>query len=140
MPVAPALLLLVAMPTLFTAQNLILIQNPQSKNTVVAGNSRACTVNPVLGSNSKAKSTKQSKHAVALEPLPACMELKGEPIEVQEFLQSVGREFQWRAGESHASEDTWSFVRYLNDEELEKYANTKVLVEPVQFTEGRWLY
>ena len=34
---------------------------------------------------------------------------------MQEFLQSVVREFQRRAGENHASEDTWSFVRYLND-------------------------
>jgi hypothetical protein len=38
---------------------------------------------------------------------------------VQEFLQSVVREFQWRVGENHASEDTWSFV------------------EPVEFTGGK---
>jgi hypothetical protein len=56
---------------------------------------------------------------------------------VQEFLQSVVREFQWRVGESHASEDTWSFVRCLNDAELEKYADTKVLLEPVEFTGGK---
>jgi hypothetical protein len=56
---------------------------------------------------------------------------------VQEFLQSVVREFQWRVGENHASEDTWSFVRYLNDEDLEKYADTKVLLEPVEFTGGK---
>jgi hypothetical protein len=85
-------------------------------------------VNPVLESNSKAKPQKKLKHPVAPEPLPACLELKGEPIEVQEFLQSVVREFQWRVGESHASEDTWSFMRYLNDEDLEKYAETKVLL------------
>ena len=34
---------------------------------------------------------------------------------MQEFLQSVVREFQRRVGENHASEDTWPFVRYLND-------------------------
>lgn len=67
----------------------------------------------------------------------ACLELKGEPIEVQEFLQSVVREFQWRVGENHASEDTWFLVRYLNEEELEKYADTKVLLEPVEFTGGK---
>jgi hypothetical protein len=47
------------------------------------------------------------------------------------------REFQWRIGENHASEDTWSFVRYLNEEDLAKYADTKVLLEPVQFTGGK---
>jgi hypothetical protein len=76
-------------------------------------------VNPVLESNSKAKPQKKLKHPVAPEPLPACLELKGEAIEVQEFLQSVVREFQWRVGESQPSEDTWSFMRYLNDEDLD---------------------
>jgi hypothetical protein len=56
---------------------------------------------------------------------------------VQEFLQSVVREFQWRVGENHASEDTWSIVRCLNDEDLEKYADSKVLLEPVEFTGGK---
>jgi hypothetical protein len=28
-------------------------------------------------------------------------------------------------------------VRYLNDEDLEKYADTKVLLEPAEFTEGK---
>jgi hypothetical protein len=77
------------------------------------------------------------KHLVAPETLPVCLELKGEPIEVQEFLQSVVREFQRRVGESHASEDAWSFIRYLNDEDLKKYAETKVLLEPVEFTGGK---
>ena len=53
-------------------------------------------MNPVLEANSKSKSQKNSKHPLATECLPACLELKGEPIEVQEFLQSVVREFQWR--------------------------------------------
>jgi hypothetical protein len=61
------------------------------------------------------QASEKSKHLLATEPLPAWVALKGEPIEVQEFLQSVVREFQWRVGENHASEDTWSFVRYLND-------------------------
>jgi hypothetical protein len=55
---------------------------------------------------------------------------------VLEFLQSTVREFQRMVGESRASEDTWSFMRYLNDEDLEKYAETKVLREPVEFTGG----
>ena len=56
---------------------------------------------------------------------------------MQEFLQSVVREFQWRVGENRVSEDPLSFVRYLNEEELEKYADTKVLSEGLEFTGGK---
>ena len=47
------------------------------------------------------------------------------------------REQSWRIGENHASEDMWSFVRYLNSDELERFADTKVLIEPVDFTSGK---
>lgn len=63
--------------------------------------------------------------------------MQGEGIEVQEFLQSTVREQQWRVGENHASEDTWSFMRYLGLDDLERYADTKVLTEPVKFTGGK---
>ncbi len=98
---------------------------------------RACTANPVLTPRGKSRSANKSKHPLPPDPAPTCLEVKGEPIEIQEFLQSVVRELQWRTGENHASEDTWSFVRYLNEEELAKYADTKVLVEPVDFTSGK---
>jgi hypothetical protein len=39
--------------------------------------------------------------------------------------------------ENHASEDSWTFVRSLNVEELERYADTKVLLEPVEFEYGK---
>jgi len=69
----------------------------------------------ILSSGQLQIQASESKHPLATEPRPAWVELKGEPIEVQEFLQSVVREFQRRVGENHASEDTWPFVRYLND-------------------------
>jgi hypothetical protein len=105
------LLLLAAFQTCFLAHNLMSIQSAPFQGVVASANSRACTANPVLEGNSKSRPQKKSKHPLAPEPLPTCLELKGEPIEVQEFLQSVVREFQWRVGENHASEDTWSFVR-----------------------------
>jgi len=39
--------------------------------------------------------------------------------------------------ESHATEDSWTFVRYLNTDELEKYADTKILIEPLNFEDGK---
>jgi hypothetical protein len=69
--------------------------------------------------------------------MPTCIEAKGHAIEIQEFLQNMAREQAWRIGENRASEDTWSYVRYLNAEELERFADTKVLIEPVEFANGK---
>jgi hypothetical protein len=99
--------------------------------------SRACSTNPVLVPGPKSKSSKKLKHPLPPEPPPVCIEIKGEAIEIQEFLQSMAREQQWRMGEGRASEDTWSFVRYFSADELEKYADTKVLIEPVEFSSGK---
>ena len=101
-----------------------------------SGSYRSCTANPVWASTAQKKARK-TKHPIAAEPAPACLEVQGEGIEIQEFLQSTVREEQWRAGENHASEDTWSFVRYLSVEDLERYAETKVLTEAVKFSGGR---
>jgi hypothetical protein len=98
---------------------------------------RACSVNPVLGPGGKKKSAPKTKHPLPPEPLPACMEMKGEPLEIQEALQALVRDLQWRVHENHVSEDTWTFVRYMDADDLEKYADTKVLIEPVNFEDGK---
>jgi hypothetical protein len=108
-----------------------------STQVTSTANSRPCSANPVLAPSSKSKSAKKSKHPLLADPLPSCIEVKGQPIEIQEFLQSDVRELQWHIGENPASEDTWRFVRYLNEEELAKCGGTKVLVEPAQFTGGK---
>ena len=58
-------------------------------------------------------------------------------MEIQEFLQNMVREQAWRIGENRVSDDTWSFVRNLDRDELEKYTNTKVLIEPIRFFGGK---
>ena len=108
---------------------------PAPQGTIA--NSRPCAENPVLAPSSKSKSTRNAKHPSPADPLPACIEIKGQPIAIQEFLQSAVREFQWRIGENHASEDTWTFVRYLSDRELAYCGDTKIFVEPVHFSGGK---
>lgn len=98
---------------------------------------RACSANPVLAPIGKNKGSREAKHPLSPEPAPACVEVKGEGIEIQEFLQKTAREQAWRIGENRVSEDTWSYVRYLDADELEKYADAKVLVEPIRFTSGK---
>jgi hypothetical protein len=105
--------------------------------SAAVGATRPCSANPVLASNSTKKKTHKLKHPPAPEPAPTCLEVKGQAIEVQEFLQNAARERTWRIGENLASEDTWSFVRYLSAEELEQFADTKVLLEEVDFTNGK---
>ena len=113
-------------------------QTPPSVSTPVdSANSRPCSANPVLAPSNKGKHAPKTKHRLPPEPAPACLELKGGGIEVQEFLQNTAREQQWRVGENRASEDTWTFVRYFNSDELNKYADTNVLNEAVKFTSGK---
>jgi hypothetical protein len=98
---------------------------------------RPCSANPVLpGSNAK-KAARKPKNMAPLEAAPVCIELKGQPIEIQEFLQNMARKQAWRIGENRASEEAWSYVRYFDPEELGKYADTKVLIEPVNFADGK---
>jgi hypothetical protein len=111
-------------------------------STVVQPNTsettRNCGANPVLASTAnKKKPAHKPKIPLATEPVPTCIEVKGHPIEIQEFLQNMAREQAWHIGENRASEDTWSYVRYLNAEELERFADTKVLIEPVEFANGK---
>jgi hypothetical protein len=111
-------------------------QNATPTSTASA-TTRSCTANPVLAPSGKQKQASKTKHPLPLQPAPACIEVKGEPLEVQEALQAVARDLQWRIHENHATEDSWTFVRYLNTEELEKYADTKVLIQPVDFEDGK---
>jgi hypothetical protein len=114
---------------------------PQASTMVqpkTSESTRNCGANPVLASTAnKKKPAHKPKIPLATEPVPTCIEAKGHAIEIQEFLQNMAREQAWRIGENRASEDTWSYVRYLNAEELERFADTKVLIEPVEFVNGK---
>jgi hypothetical protein len=107
------------------------------QNSSPASVTRACSANPVMGASRKNKLPHKTKHPLPPEPPPVCVEIKGEALEIQETLQAAVRDLKWRVHENHASEDTWTFVRYLSAEELEKYADTKVLLEPVEFENGK---
>ena len=99
---------------------------------------RPCSANPVLsGSGTRKKTSHKSTNPLPAESAPTCIEVKGQSIEVQEFLQNTARKQAWRIGENRVSEDTWSYVRYLNPDELDRFADTKVLIEPVSFSSGK---
>jgi hypothetical protein len=114
-----------------------LAQEPAPASSPATTATRPCTANPVLTYAPSKKSAKKLKHPPTAEATPTCIEVKGDPLGIQEFLQNLAREQSWKIGENHASEDLWSFVRYFNPDELDTYADTKVSVEPVKFTAGK---
>ena len=121
-----------------TATRFTVAQQPQPPAIATSPTTtRPCSANPVLAYVPSKKSAKRLKNPPPSEPAPVCIEVKGEPLGIQEFLQNVAREQSWRIGENHTSEDMWSFVRYFNPYELETYADTKVTTEPVTFTSGK---
>lgn len=107
------------------------------QNSAPSAVTRACSSNPVLGPSGKNKPAHKPEHPLPPEPPPACLEVKGEAMEIQETLQAAVRDLKWRVHDNHASEDSWTFVRSLNAEELENYGDTKVLLEPVEFEYGK---
>jgi len=112
-------------------------QSAKSSASPSTGFTRACSANLVLAPTAKKQGEHKPKHPLPPEPVPVCVEVKGEAIEVQEFLQAIAREQGWRIGENRESEDTWSFVRYFGADELDTYADTRVLLERVKFTSGK---
>jgi hypothetical protein len=130
--------ILILLTTCFVSSGFSPFQAGQiGQNPSPAPTTRACSANPVLGASKKNKPPHKTKHSLPPEPPPACVEIKGEALEIQESLQAAVRDLKWRVHDNHASEDTWTFVRHLTVEELEKYADTKVLLEPVEFENGK---
>jgi hypothetical protein len=128
------------LPALLPLATAVMAQAPIPPATTPGTTSftRPCSANPVLsGTKNKKMGSHKSKHPLPSERPPACIEARGETVEIQEFLQGLARQQSWRIGENRASDDSWSFVRYLNSDELERFADTKVLIEPVDFTSGK---
>ena len=76
------------------------------------------------GAGPKAKK-KLPKHAKedSQNKAAACIELAFSPLEIQEYLQSYVRSQQWKFGEEHLTEDSWSFSRELSKDELLGFTN-----------------
>jgi hypothetical protein len=103
--------------------------NPQSP-----ARTRPCSSNARLSPGSKAAN--ESLKTKSAET-PACLEAKGEPIELQEFLRAFIRDQKWRIGPEQASAEGVNFVRYLEPDELARLAHTEILGGRIAWTEGK---
>jgi hypothetical protein len=110
----------------------------EASNSQFPTHTRPCTSNPSLPPDSKA-ATESPKNKFAEAPVrpPACLEVKGGPIELQEFLQALVRDQKWRIAQEQASAENWSFVRNLDPEELPRFAHTEILAGRIVWTEGK---
>jgi hypothetical protein len=66
----------------------------------------------------------------------ACIELAFSPLEIQEYLQSYVRSQQWKIGEEHLTEDSWSFSRELGKDELVGFTNKNANLARVTWSGG----
>lgn len=66
----------------------------------------------ILGKK-KGAPPKRKAAAAEIPLLPSCIEVQDSAISIQEYLQSVVREFRWNIGDEQASEELWSFTLYL---------------------------
>jgi hypothetical protein len=109
-----------------------------ASNSQSSTRTRPCSSNPGPPSDSKAaKDSPKISSGETPAPPPACLEVKAAPLELQEFLQAFVRGQKWRVGQEQPSPEGLSFVRYLEPEELARFAHTEILGGRIVWTEGR---
>jgi hypothetical protein len=129
----PVLLVLSLFSILYDAAAFSEASNSQSPT-----HTRPCSSNTSLPPDSKAaRESPKNKSAEAPARPSACLEVKGNPNELQEFLQALIRDQKWRIGRERASAESRSFVRYLEPEELARFAHTEILGGRIVWTEGK---
>ncbi len=92
-------------------------------STGARATTRACAEGwDSIGPKTKKKLPKHEKRDPQSKAA-ACIELAFSPLEIQEYLQSYVRSQQWKIGEEHLTEDSWSFSRELSKDELLSFTN-----------------
>lgn len=77
---------------------------------------RGCPANWAVQSGKKTPGKKAK--ASAPKASAACIEVAAEALEIQEYLQSLGRKEKWALSDEHLTEDSWVFSRDLSKQEL----------------------
>jgi len=111
-------------------------QEPGEKSSPAAVVSHPCSA-PQTSPAHKEKPKANSREAKQI--VPACLEAKASPLDIQEFFQNYLRVQGWRFGEEKIVADGWVFVRYLDKDELLQFAKEGIFAGRVKWTEGRAL-
>jgi hypothetical protein len=107
-----------------------------SQNTGASVVARPCAAGwDSSGPEAKKKRPKNAKE----EPqnkTAACIELALPQLEIQEYLQSYVRSQQWKIGEEHLTQDSWTFSRELSKDELLSATSKNTNAARVDWTGG----
>jgi hypothetical protein len=107
-----------------------------NQSTSARGVTRACAVGwDGTGPKTKKKLRKHAKEDPQNKGA-ACIELAFSPLEIQEYLQSYVRSQQWKFGEEHLTEDSWTFSRELGKDELLSFTNKNENLARVNWSGG----
>jgi hypothetical protein len=87
------------------------------------------------GPEAKKKRPKNTKDD-AQKKTAGCVELAFPQLEIQEYLQYYVRSQQWKIGEEHLTEDSWSFSRELSKDELLSFTNKNANLTRVNWSGG----
>lgn len=96
---------------------------PSQQMTASTDRFRNCAADDGELRGRKKNPSSSSKNKKATPPgAQACVEVRGNSLVVQEYLQSFAREARWLLNDEQAAEDLWSFSMPLSAEELVAYA------------------
>jgi hypothetical protein len=87
------------------------------------------------GTETKKKQPKSAKD-VPQNKTAACIELAVPPLEIQEYLQSYFRNQEWKISDEQVTEDSWTFSRELNKDELLSVTSKTTSAARVTWTGG----
>lgn len=110
---------------------------PADQTTDSAPIVRPCPAPPADSKSARKEKTKRKAPVESDEGPSACLEAKASTLEIQEFFQSFGREQKWSIGKERVSEDSWTFSRSLDKDELVRFVEVGPFAGRVKWTEGK---
>jgi hypothetical protein len=108
---------------------------PQNTVAVVV---RPCNSIPAGSKRKKGtnKTRSQKRSEVIGNTASTCIEVHSTALDVQEYLQTHGREEKWNLGDEHVAEDAWTFSRKLERDDLLHFTKQDANPQPVNWTSG----
>lgn len=106
-------------------------QSPMAKPIV-----RPCADSWNDSSLNKKKNRQKGSKKGAFQGAGACIELAFSTLDIQEYLQSRARAEQWKIGGDQISEDSWTFSRDLEKDELLRDTTEEARNKRVEWTSG----
>jgi hypothetical protein len=113
----------------------------EGQNAASTAGARPCTTaSPESGARKASKKDRDSNHKESESVTQsACIELDSTVLETQEYLQSHVRKKQWKISDEVTSENSWTFSRELNKEELLGFTKTDPKNADVSWSGGKAL-